>query len=140
MADMTGLRRAVSQRVEEIASTALDLTERDTIDAAPERTGALKQLIGTTGPSMVGDFVAQCEIYCDAAYAGYTDAGTEEHDIPGNPLLAFYWENGPDGAGDYVFAKVHHPGTTGTQWFNSGQDGGEPMQSRWRRALEQAAR
>jgi hypothetical protein len=32
--------------------------------------------------------------------------GTEEHVIPGNPLLSFFWENGPLGPGQYVYPQV----------------------------------
>lgn len=36
--------------------------------------------------------------------------GTPKHDIPGNPLLAFFWEKGPEGPGTYFFTHVSHPG------------------------------
>lgn len=140
---MTGLRTAVADRVMEIATDALEQTYRDTVDAAPVgKTGALVELIDTEGPRFTAEFAVTSAIFCLAEYAGYTDVGTPPHRIDGRPLLAFYWDNAPadlGGPGDYVFAHVDHPGTTGTQWFNGGREGGEPMRSRWEQACENAA-
>lgn len=36
--------------------------------------------------------------------------GTPRHDIPGNPLLVFFWEKGPYGPATYFFPRVDHPG------------------------------
>lgn len=139
MADTTDLRRSIADRVMEIASDALEQTYRDTVDAAPVgKTGALVELIDVDVPRATSEFAVTARIFCAAEYAGYTDAGTAPHEIPGNPLLAFFWEDGPNGPGDYVFAHVNHPGTTGTRWFNGGDDGGEPMRSRWGQACEDA--
>lgn len=143
MAEMSDLRRAVADRVMEIATEALNLTWRATIDAAPERTGALKQLTNTDGPTPRSEFSVEATIFCLADYATYTDAGAPPHRIYGNPWLAFFWER--EGV-DVVFstreggpAFVEHPGQTGTGWFNHGEDGGEPMRSRWERACMVAA-
>lgn len=144
MADMDSLRREISEEVERIATSALEQTWRDTIDAAPEKTGALKALTDTTPVSMAGDFVATASIYCAAEYAEWTDAGSIPHQIFGHPWLAFYWERENV---DVVFstrdghepAYVNHPGTTGTRWFNGGVEDGEPMASRWERACADAA-
>lgn len=125
---MSGLLEAVAEETQRIASDALDLCWQATVDAAPERTGALRQLIRADGPTMSGQVTAQGEIRCDADYAEWTDKGSDPHIIQGNPLLAFYWEKV---GRDMVLPFVNHPGTRGTQWFNSGEDGGEPMRSRW---------
>lgn len=37
--------------------------------------------------------------------------GTKPHIIRGNPILAFFWERGPEGPGKYFFRHVNHPGT-----------------------------
>ena len=47
------------------------------------------------------------------SYSLYVHEGTKEHVIEskdGKPL-AFFWANGPDGAGMYFFSRVNHPGT-----------------------------
>jgi len=44
-------------------------------------------------------------------YAIFVHEGTKPHVIQGNPILAFNWGNGPNGAGTYFFRSVHHPGT-----------------------------
>ena len=120
------------EQAAEIASACL----ADTLDAAPERTGNLKALTDVTPSTLVGEFVASGTVFSLAAYAGYTDAGTEPHIIQGNPLLYFYW----DRVGRFVaLPYVNHPGTQGTQWFNGGDPDGEPMASRWGRALAEVA-
>jgi hypothetical protein len=143
MADMTDLRRALAERVQEIAEEALEETWRETIDAAPEKTGALKQLTDTDPPRPLSEFSVLATIFCEAEYAEWTDAGSHPHRITGRPWLAFYWEaenvdvvfSSRDGGPAYV----NHPGSPGTRWFNGGRDGGEPMRSRWERACERAA-
>ena len=136
MADTSDLRRAVAERTLEIHERALQLCLTDTLDAAPERTGNLKALTDVTPPTLVDEFVASGSIFSLAPYAGYTDAGTEPHEIPGNPLLYFYW----DKLGEFmVLPVVNHPGTTGTQWFNGGDPDGEPMATRWEQATVEAS-
>lgn len=135
MADTDSLRQAISDAVVEVADAALDQCLADTLAAAPEKTGALKALTDRTPVSLAGDFVASGSVFCDAKYAEWTDAGSEPHLIEGNPLLHFYW----DRIGKEVwFHFVNHPGSPGTQWFNGGVDGGEPMLSRWTDACEAA--
>lgn len=143
MADTSDLRRAVAGRVMEIATEALELTWRATIDAAPERTGALKQLTDTTSPSPVSEFSVRAAIFCTAEYAEWTDAGSVAHRVYGNPWLAFFWEK--EGV-DVVFstrdggpAYVNIPAQPGTGWFNHGEEGGEPMRTRWEMACMVAA-
>lgn len=141
---MTDLRRALDERVMEIAGAALEITWRETVDAAPERTGALRQLTDTSPPTREAEFVVRAEIFCLADYAEYTDAGAPAHRIYGNPWLAFFWER--EGV-DVMFrtrdghepAYVNHPGQAGTRWFNGGDEGGEPMASRWADACARAA-
>lgn len=135
MADTTDLVRAISDRVQTMHEQAMRLTLAETIDAAPIRTGLLRANTDVTGTAMIGDFVALGTIFSLVPYAGFTDAGTEPHPIVGNPLLYFYWEKlGRSVALPYV----NHPGTAGTQWFNSGVDDGEPMSSRWEAACTAA--
>lgn len=144
MANVSDLRHALAARVAEIATQALELTYRETVAEAPSRTGRLRELIDTSRVDMVSEFVASAEIFCMADYAEYTDAGSVPHQIPGRPWLAFFWER--ENA-DVVFshrdghepAYVNHPGTAGTQWFNSGISGGDPMASRWARFCAAAA-
>lgn len=141
---MSDLRHELSTFVERTSTDALAIVFRETLDAAPEDTGALRAMLDTTGPQMIGEFIATSEIFCNVDYAIWTDAGSIAHEIwatQGHGLLV--WD-GPDGtvfvrAKDGGPAVVHHPGSPGTQWFNSGHDGGEPMASRWEDALVQAA-
>jgi hypothetical protein len=144
VANLDGLRTALSDKVLEISAAALATVVSETQDAAPEKTGALRASIHGSGPDLQGDFRATATIAADVAYAGYTDAGTPPHTIEGKPWLAFFW----DLKGYWVISAerdghppmyVNHPGTTGTQWFNSGIDDGEPMASRWESALTDAA-
>lgn len=127
-----------------IAADALELVYRATVDAAPSKTGRLRELIDTSPMDMRSEFVASGEIFCTAEYAEWTDAGSEPHQIPGQPWLAFFWEKAN---ADVVFstrdghepAYVNHPGSPGTRWFTGGVADGEPMASRWERACIQAA-
>lgn len=53
------------------------------------------------------------------SYSLYVHDGTEAHwifPIFGN-VLAFYWANGPDGAGMYYLPSVYHPGTAPIPFF-----------------------
>ena len=69
-----------------------------------------------------------------AEHASFTDEGTAPHRIDGNPLLSFYWADGPNGPGTYVFRFVNHPGTEGTHWWT-----GTMTDDNWQNALDQAA-
>ncbi len=53
------------------------------------------------------------------SYSLLVHDGTEPHDIvaPEGKVLAFYWANGPDGAGMYFMSAVHHPGTQPNRYF-----------------------
>ena len=46
-------------------------------------------------------------------YAVFVHEGTQPHDIypKTKKALSFFWPNNPNGAGQAVFAHVHHPGT-----------------------------
>ncbi len=135
MADTSDLTRAVVLRVREIAEQAAQAVLAATLEAAPEKTGNLKALTDVTPVTFVDEFAASCTVFSAAPYAGYTDAGTVPHLIVGNPYLYFYW----DRVGKFmVLPYVNHPGTAGTQWFNSGEPDGEPMASRWEQALNEA--
>ena len=137
MADMSGLVTHLQVWAEAAVIDALQRTQEDTFAAAPIRTGALRGAISTTTPQSDGSTI-RAEIRADMPYAGYTDTGTQPHMIfpVRAKMLAFYWER----MGKFVFFRwVNHPGTKGTQWFNSGIDGGEPMLSRWHDNLEISA-
>lgn len=128
------LQPVVDVRHREVLRAALAEVEVQTVRAAPEATGYLKRQIRAlpldeTGPVLSGEIVA------DTAYAGFTDAGTQPHLIFPKRARVLAWE----GAGGAVFAhRVNHPGTRGTHWFTGGEDGGDPMRSRWQLALQSA--
>lgn len=82
-------------------------------DAAQERTGAMKAGIHADPATSDGQ-VVHTTIYSDEPYSSFMDQGTQEHDIFGNPLLAFYWQQ----VGKVVIVRsVHHPGTVGSGFF-----------------------
>jgi hypothetical protein len=140
MADLSGLRDHLQQWATLVTVDALQRTLQETQQAAPVRTGALRNSIQVSTPQSDGA-VIRAEITADTPYAGFTDTGTQSHIIRGNPLLVFMWPNDPRpnrGKGPAVFRWVNHPGTKGTQWFNAGVDGGDPMMSRWHDSLQEA--
>ncbi len=51
-----------------------------------------------------------------AAYASFTDEGSDPHTIEGNPLLAFNW---PKVGKVMILHSVQHPGTQGTRWWSN---------------------
>lgn len=54
------------------------------------------------------------------SYAWYVHQGTKAHDIPGDPILRFFWPKAPSsmgGPGIYFFKTVHHPGTKPQPWL-----------------------
>lgn len=52
----------------------------------------------------------------------YLEEGTAPHQILGNPILAFDWENGPSGPGTYFFRSVNHPGFEGIHYMRDAFD------------------
>lgn len=61
----------------------------------------------------------ELEVHVDVPYASFTrPPGTRPHVIEGNPFLAFFWPNAPDGPADVVFRRVNHPGfQPDRDWF-----------------------
>lgn len=53
------------------------------------------------------------------SYSLWVHDGTEPHWIfpIHSDRLAFFWANGPDGAGMYFFTSVYHPGTQAIPFF-----------------------
>lgn len=54
--------------------------------------------------------------------------GTDAHEIkPRGPYpLRFFWENGPDGPGEYRFMRVWHPGTQPNDFLGRAHDRWKP--------------
>jgi hypothetical protein len=86
---------------------------------APRRTGCLQDsIVKRVEETPLGTIV---RIVADTtpcsperiSYAYYVHEGTPPHTIQAKNagVLAFFWENGPDGPGTYFFREVHHPGT-----------------------------
>lgn len=129
------LRALVAKRYAAVVREAAAQVEQLTWQVEPERTGNMKQktqalVAQDDGPILSVDITANTD------YAGYTDAGTKgPYVIVPNRARVLVFE----GAGGTVFTRrVVHPGIPGTQWFNGGVDGGDPMRSRWTQALELA--
>lgn len=82
-------------------------------ELAPSRTGKLRKSIIKRGPykDNVGPLGIYMVVLSNLNYALFVHEGTNPHPIHGNPLLAFYWANGPNGPGNYIYASVNHPGT-----------------------------
>lgn len=53
------------------------------------------------------------------SYSLFVHEGTKPHVIRPKKakLLAFEWDNGPNGPGMYFFGEVHHPGTQPNRFF-----------------------
>lgn len=112
--DTSALKAAFQQYL----CDAMDAAVQDEIipamrDAAQENTGAMKAGIHADPASTDGQIVSTT-IYSDAEYSSFMDQGTRDHDIFGNPFLAFYWQK----IGQFVVLPyVHHPGTVGSGFF-----------------------
>jgi hypothetical protein len=84
---------------------------------APVKSGCLRSSIVVRYEDHVGGVAARIVADTTAcspdrkSYALFVHNGTKPHVIQGNPTLAFFWPNGPDGAGMYYFGSVNHPGT-----------------------------
>lgn len=118
--------------VELITQAASDLLE--TLQAeAPEDTGELVR--SAYGPTVEPtDPVLSATIGFSAPQADWTDQGTVPHEIyPVNArALRFYWQNGPNGPGTYVFDHVNHPGVQGTGWFT------DTVEEQWENHVQRA--
>jgi hypothetical protein len=91
---------------------------------APRKTGCLQDSIikrpieeaaGTLSITVISD-TTPCSP-TRTSYSLFVHEGTQPHVIRGNPLLAFFWANGPNGPGTYYFASVNHPGTKANKFF-----------------------
>lgn len=86
---------------------------------APVKTGCLRDSIVKRLEVEGDDPIVR--IVCDTtpcsptrtSYAYWVHEGTEPHDIvaKNGGMLSFFWQDGPDGPGQYFFRTVHHPGT-----------------------------
>lgn len=131
MANVTELVREIEEWQARTVDDALDRVLEATRVAAPVASGETRDSLRVerTGPG-------SGEIIADTPQAEYTDKGTRgPYTIAakGGGMLAFFWENGPQGAGDYVYRFVTHPGIKAQNWFE------EPMGQRWLEALQEAA-
>lgn len=89
-----------------------ELVKRDARRRVPVRTGKLRD-------SIVKRFVEEVpgglgiRVVAAQPYAVFVHDGTKPHVIAARrkASLAFFWANGPNGAGLYFFQSVNHPGT-----------------------------
>ena len=117
MAKLDPLRRRIRQRADVAVARAAPKLQKALREAAPQVTGALKQMTTVSGlkSSSVGPVV---EARVAVPYASYTiPPGTQPHII--RPVrakaLAFFWPK----VGKFVFfAKVNHPGYRGSPWYD----------------------
>ena len=97
----------------------------------PVDTGATRDAVrvepGSSSPPLLS-----AELIVDTPQARYTDEGTAEHVIEGNPLLVFEWHGRT-----VFFRSVNHPGSTKhVGWFSERVLGrwGDTITGAWRRA------
>ena len=126
--DVSGLLSSIEAYAGAVGEVVRDELETTTKEAAPVKTGELRDEITVTVGAGGGS--VDWTVDSPADYSSYTDEGTEAHPIVGNPLLAFDW---PEAGGTVIVHSVMHPGTTGTHWFD------EAMPDRFQQALDLAA-
>lgn len=92
--DMSGLLDSIETRASEVFDAAsAAIVAKKIADCPIGETGDMAQSIDAT-PASGGAGNLTCDLHVDVDYASYTDEGTEAHDIPGNPWIAF---EGADG-------------------------------------------
>jgi len=89
----------------------------DLLEAAP--VGETGDLVASAYGPAVDEATLSATVGFSAPQADWTNEGTVPHDEFGNPLMTFYWENGPSGPGVYSFHHVNHPGQEATHWFDN---------------------
>ena len=86
------------------------------VEAAPVgETGELRD--SAYGPA-IDESTLTVTVGFEAPQADWTNEGTPPHGEDGNPVMTFFWENGPNGAGVYSFTHVNHPGIVASHWFD----------------------
>jgi len=96
----------VKQKAIEIAPVGKPVEDGPPRDHPPGnlRDHIVKRVV--TGPKGVTCLVGVWGV----PYALPVHEGAAQHQIPGNPLLVFFWPKGPEGARVYTFRSVNHPG------------------------------
>lgn len=112
---ITGLDDDVRLLAQQIFADAAEAIMVDLIEIAPVDTGELQD--SAYGPEIDSDGLSAV-VGFSAPQADWTDEGVAPHDEYGNPLMTFYWPNGPQGPGVYSYEHVNHPGQAGTHWFS----------------------
>lgn len=116
---ITGLEDDIQELAVQVLTDAAETLLDALKDSAPVGTGELRE--SAYGP-IINEADLSAVIGFDAPQSDWTDQGTAPHPIDGNPLLRFFWSDGPHGADNYVFERVNHPGQTGTGWFSNEVD------------------
>ena len=149
MADVSDLIKAVEDRATELVDKGADILQEALNEVVPVaepdplgRPGSgirLKDTFVKTQPVTSGNVVA-IEIGYTAPQAFYSNNLQPPHWIrprrPGYPLR-FWWDNGPNGPGEYRYMQVWHPGNvnaTSLGWFDKSVTG-----PNWATALDRAA-
>lgn len=79
--------------------------------------GELRRSIRVGRNPIIGGTLLTATIVAPVIQAKTTDQGAPPHRIDGNPLLRFFWPNGPKGPKIYVFRFVNHPGNPAQNWW-----------------------
>lgn len=118
--------RSVEDTIDFLKTISKELSEKWVIFAreeAPEEYGIFKESI------ISQTFDNESEIGFRAnrsnPLGNFIIYGVQEHEIyPKSPggILAFYWERGPKGPGDYAFYSVNHPGQKSNDYFSRALD------------------
>lgn len=138
MADVSDLVRAVEARAVAVFDDAVD-GMRQRVDEVvpigePDYLGRpsfgprLRDTFFRT-PTEVRGEVISADIGYSAPQAFYSNNLQPPHIIRsrGRYPLRFWWENGPDGPGEYRFMSVNHPGNVNSRslgWWDKTIDGG----------------
>jgi hypothetical protein len=149
MADVSGAIDNLTRHAERLFVDAVDGMRDRVQDIAPVgepdplgRPRSGPRLIDTffRNPVSVAGTTFRCTIGYTAPQAAYSNYLMPPHVIrPRGPYpLRFYWDNGPDGPGEYRFMKVNHPGNVNSRslgWWDKTVTPGN-----WQHEVELAVR
>ncbi len=151
MADLTDLLRAVEERAVALVDTAADdfvgwnldrvvpVGEPDPLGRP--RVGPRLKDTYFREPTRAGGGTVSVTLGYTAPQAAYSNYLVGPHPIPLRPLsypLRFWWGNGPNGAGEYRYMRVDHPGNINSAslgWWDKAVN-----DASWSLALESAGR
>ncbi len=125
VADVSGLLVELENLGLDVFIDAQQILGDEAREAAPVDTGALRDSLELAVGG--GGVVITGSIAFTADQAGFTNDGTQPHEITGDPLV---FEIG----GQTIFVtRVDHPGTQATHWFDNAVS-----DETWARAVQEA--